>query len=115
MPLKGYPTDIMDQATDTLEAWKQIDPNLRVGPLTQQVLADGLAQSRAVQAQIAALEKQLVSLRNTRDGQMAQMWDAVKRLRATVKGVYGDDSSQYELVGGTRTSERKRASRRAAG
>ena len=41
---------------------------------------------------------QLSDLRNKRDEQMTQMWDALKRVRATVKGVYGDDSSEYELV-----------------
>jgi hypothetical protein len=40
------------------------------------------------------------------------MWDALKRVRATVKGVYGDDSSEYDLVGGTRLSERRRPGRR---
>jgi hypothetical protein len=40
------------------------------------------------------------------------MWDKVKRVRAGVKANYGDDSSQYEMVGGTRLSERKPPTRR---
>jgi hypothetical protein len=40
------------------------------------------------------------------------MWDKVKRVRAGVKANYGDDSSQYEMVGGTRLSERKSPTRR---
>jgi hypothetical protein len=43
---------------------------------------------------------QLADLRNKRDERLTQMWDALKRVRATVKGVYGDDSSEYKLVGG---------------
>jgi hypothetical protein len=39
------------------------------------------------------------------------MWDKVKRVRAGVKANYGDDSQQYEMVGGTRMSERKRMRR----
>ena len=35
------------------------------------------------------------------------MWDKVKRVRAGVKANYGDDSQQFEMIGGTRTSERK--------
>jgi hypothetical protein len=36
-------------------------------------------------------------LRNKRDQQLTRMWDVVKRTRATVKGTYGDDSSEYEF------------------
>jgi hypothetical protein len=43
---------------------------------------------------------------------LSALWDCVKRLRATVKGVYSDDSSEYDLVGGTRLSDRKRTARR---
>jgi len=39
-------------------------------------------------------------------------WDKVKRVRAGVKANYGDDSQQFEMVGGTRTSERKAPTRR---
>jgi hypothetical protein len=38
---------------------------------------------------------------------LAAVWDGVKRLRAAVKGIYGDDSSKCDMVGGTRKSERK--------
>ena len=41
------------------------------------------------------------------------MWDKIKRVRAGVKANYGDDSQQYEMVGGTRTSERKQRVRKA--
>ena len=43
------------------------------------------------------------------------LWDTIKRVRATVKGAYGDDSSEYELVGGTRVSEHRRPARRPPG
>ena len=35
------------------------------------------------------------------------LWDKVKRVRSFLKGVFGDDSSQYEMVGGIRVSEWK--------
>jgi hypothetical protein len=109
---KNYPADILDQTTDILAACKQIDPSLNLGSLSQGALAEALANERQRQGQIASLEKQLTELRNQRDEQLIGMWDAIKRVRATVKGVYGDDSSQYELVGGKRLSERKRPVRR---
>jgi hypothetical protein len=112
MASKGYPADILAQATEILAACKQIDPEMRAGPLTQAGLADALTEARHSQSQIAALEMQLADLRNKRDERLTQMWDALKRVRATVKGVYGDDSSEYELVGGTRLSDRRRPVRR---
>ena len=59
-------------------------------------------------------EDQLTNLRNQRDTINQSLWDKVKRARAGVKANYGDDSSQYEMVGGTRLSERKSARRRTA-
>ena len=60
------------------------------------------------------LENQLTDLRNRRDATNETLWDAVKRVRAGFKASFGDDSSQYEMIGGTRTSERKTATRKVA-
>jgi hypothetical protein len=37
------------------------------------------------------------------------------RMLAAIGARYGTDSSEYEMVGGTRTSERKRSPRKAGG
>jgi hypothetical protein len=113
MPVKNYPPDTLTQAANILAACQQIDPQLRAGSTTQATFADTLAQSQSIQAQIKSLELQLTDLRNQRDEQLQTLWENTKRWRATVKGMYGDDSSQYELVGGTRMSERKRPGRRS--
>jgi len=49
---------------------------------------------------------------NLRDDAVARINDLTKRVRAAVKGAYGDDSTEYELVGGTRLSDRKRPVRK---
>ena len=49
---------------------------------------------------------------NAIDDAEASLQDLNTRILAAVKGQYGADSTEYEAVGGTRTSERKR---RAAG
>jgi hypothetical protein len=41
--------------------------------------------------------------------------DWSKRMLAAIGARYGTDSSEYEMVGGTRTSERKRSPRKAGG
>jgi hypothetical protein len=58
------------------------------------------------------LEAQLTNLRNQRDTLYTELWDKLKRVRNGVKANYGDDSSQYEMVGGTRRSERKAPTRK---
>src|SRR5262245_18542128 len=113
MAPKGYPTYILAQTTDVLAACRQIDRDMKAGPLSQVAFADELTQTQAIQAQIQPLELQLTDLRNKRDERFMRIWDTVKRVRATGKGTYGDDSSEYQLVGGTRMSERRRPTRRA--
>ena len=49
------------------------------------------------------------------EAQLSALWDKVKRVRNSVKGTFGDDSSQYEMVGGTRLSDRKPARRKSTG
>ena len=79
-------------------------------------LAFGTLTPVALTADITAataLEAQLTDKRNQRDALYTAMWDKVKRVRAGVKANYGYDSSQYEMIGGTRLSERKAPTRRA--
>ncbi len=114
MTQKPYPTDVLAQAQSVLEAWKQIDPALKFGDLTTNALSAEIDQAAPIESQIANLEAQLTSLRNQRDSLYQSIWDKVKRTRAAIKGIYGDDSSQYEMVGGTRMSERKPRTRKPA-
>jgi hypothetical protein len=107
MPGKPYPTDILEQSRTILEAWKQINPDLVIGELTQPGLEGALNQAVPIATQITALETQLTDLRNQRDALYTGLWEQLKRVRSGVKAIYGDDSSQYEMVGGTRKSERK--------
>jgi hypothetical protein len=48
-----------------------------------------------------------IELRNQRDAAGLDVWDRVKRVRTGVKSVFGDNSSEYEVVGGTRLGDRK--------
>jgi hypothetical protein len=111
---KTFPPDTLDQAALVLAACKQIDQTIKIGAQDQEAFADTIAQTQAMQAQINGLELQLTNLRNQRDEQIIGVWDTIKRVRSTIKGMYGDDSSEYELVGGTRISERRKPTRRAA-
>jgi len=112
MTSKTYPTDVLAQTQAVIEAWKKIDPALTIGDLTPATLAADLERAKPIQVELDALDAQLTDLRNRRDALFLQLWDEIKRTRNGIKGIYGDDSSQYEMIGGTRISERKPASRK---
>ena len=107
MVSKPYPPDVLEQAREVSGAWKKIDPTLKIGALDRARLEAKLAQTVPLQVQMNELDAQLTDLRNQRDSLYNELWDQVKRVRSGIKGIYGDDSSQYEMVGGTRRSERK--------
>ena len=112
MSTKSYPTNVLEQTRSVLSAWKQLDA-FTLGDLTSAALEADVNQTEPLLAQITALEAQLTNLRNQRDALYLDMWEKVKRVRAGVKANFGDDSSQYEMVGGTRFSERKAPVRKA--
>ena len=112
MSKKLFPTDVINQGKNVLDAWRQIDDQLSFGALDTAALTVDINRARGIQEQLTNLENQLTNLRNRRDAVNLSLWDKVKRARAGVKATYGDDSSQYEMVGGTRLSERKPPARR---
>jgi len=113
MPKKLYPTDVLEQAQSVLAAWNQIDSKVAFGALTNAIFTADVTQASQLVTQMNTLEAQLTDLRNKRDAVNQELWDKVKRVRNGVKANYGDDSSQYEMVGGTRLSERKSPTRKA--
>ena len=111
---KNYPNDVIAQGQLVLTAWNQIGATVTLGTLTVAEFTTDLTTATTIESDIAKLEAQLTDKRNQRDAANTALWDKVKRARNGVKANYGDDSSQYEMMGGTRTSERKTASRKVA-
>ena len=114
MNKRNYPTNIMEQARSLAEALKNIDKDFKVGELTNAVLEADLEKAIAAKSRLTQLEIQIVDKRNQRDESYDELWKKVKRLRVGVKAIYGDDSSEYEMAGGTRLSERKPRTRKKA-
>ena len=106
---RKFPADILEQAMNMQDAWTKIDDQLSVGGLKIGDLVMEINQIRQAEANVVSLENDLTNIRNHRDALCESAWDKVRRMRAVVKGMYGFDSPQYELVGGTRTSDRKSA------
>ena len=107
MTKSRFPTDILSQAIDTQEAWGQIDENLAFGAVNMAALVTDIARIRSLDHTLASLESQLTDVRTRREAVCQSTWDKVKRARGGVKAYFGDDSRQYEIIGGTRLSDRK--------
>src|SRR5687768_10259695 len=114
MTKKQFVTDLLPQAKRVLSSWSQIDEELTFGPLSSTALATALKRANGLEGAITDLENNLTNLRNQREASNQELWNMVKRVRAAFKGIFGDDSSQYEMVGGKRLSERKTSRRTQA-
>lgn len=112
MGKKLYPTDTLAQARTILSAWELIDPSLKIGRLTREDITVDVDTIKEFQEKIIHLQKELLDLRNQRDAASIGLWDKVKRARSGIKGIYGDDSTAYEMAGGTRRSARKKPRRK---
>ena len=113
MTKKKYPSDILEQAIQMQDAWARIDEGLTVGEVNLGALVMEINHINTIQHSLVGLENQMTEMRNKRDALYESAWDKVRRVRAAIKGIYGFDSAQYELVGGTRASERKPVRRTA--
>lgn len=101
-------------ARQRLAGLNKITPAPNLGPNTTvaayQAVADDTTAIEESHNQLAA---QMDDSSNRFDTQEALMADWNRRALSAVEAQYGPDSSEYEMVGGTRKSERKRPSRKA--
>ena len=114
MRKKFFPSDVIEQGREVLVGWTQIGPGVEFGTLTSTFFASEVNSYVPLEEEITALENQLAEKRNQRETLCLSVWDKVKRVRASVRGIYGDDSMEYEFVGGKRMSERKLQARKIA-
>ena len=112
MPRK-YPSDVLEEAQTILSAWNFVGATTTLGTLLPASISADVTASAPIEAQIASLESQLTDARNKRDALYDGLWQKLIRVRLAAKVTFGDDSSQYELFGGTRRSDRKSRARKA--
>jgi hypothetical protein len=114
MPPKRFPSNVQTQAEGIRAAWNHINTPMTIGDLDFLAFNTAIEKAGALEGEVNDLRTLLIDRLNQRNDAYASLWDSVKRVRSGVKGIYGDDSSQYELVGGTRASERKPRARRVS-
>ena len=109
-------SNVLETARQRLSGLKSITPKPDFGPALD---IDQYEQD--INALSTSLDKynQTVSLldqmQNELEADEAKLNDKSKRMLAATGAQYGPDSSQYEQVGGTRLSERKRPTKKKPG
>lgn len=94
------------------EVWAA-NADFKIKDVTLQNYTTDAAALAATLDSIASLELQLTFLRNTRDDLSRKLNEINTRVRSGMKSYFGPNSSQYEQVGGTRSSERKKGGPKA--
>lgn len=78
------------------------------GELTAEKLQNMVNALQTRLDNIEGLKKQLIDEQNERDRIASDLGEMSRRIRAQVRAQFGDDSTEKELVGLKRSSERKR-------
>src|SRR5262245_33856752 len=109
---KRTSTITLELARQILAGVKQINPKPDFGPvLTAEMYeaeVNGYSQDLdAYNGALAAVD----DTSNRLDDRKRKLHDFNLRIQAAVKALYGPDSSEFELVGGLRRSDRKRPAR----
>ncbi len=106
-----YPKNVIELANTMLRVWRETRPNMTFGDMTAQefseVVVDAEKERDALETAVAQVDVQ----RDGRDASHIKAWNYVKRGKAGFKSAFGDDSTEYERVGGTRRSNRKKPTR----
>ena len=102
---------VQADAAKLQKVWGE-NTDFKLKDVTFQNFKDQAAQFGDVLDQIQEKELELTPLRNQRDELAGKLNEICVRVRAGFKGYFGADSSEYEQVGGTRASERKKPLRK---
>ncbi|WPD21112.1 MAG: hypothetical protein SD837_12980 [Candidatus Electrothrix scaldis] len=103
---------LLQEANEIKKALEKIDDRLPEGLKA----ADMETKVVALEAVVDDLDSvnvertRLVDVKGERAGDLN---DHMVQVRSAVKGIFGGNSAEYDMVGGTRTSERKRPARKA--
>jgi hypothetical protein len=99
-----------------LAGLRQITPVPNLGPtVTLPAYETVIADTVGVEETHNRLAAQMDDSSNRFDAQEDVMAEWNRRVLSAVEAQYGPDSSEYEMVGGTRKSERKSPKRKSSG
>jgi hypothetical protein len=99
----------LEKARQVLAGFKQINPKPDLGTALSAEMYE--AEINGYSHDLEAFNGELAAVDDTTnrlDVRRQGLHDLTQRIQAAVKGLYGPDSPEFELVGGLRRSNRKR-------
>lgn len=104
---------LLQEANEIKKALEKIGAGLPEGLAAADMAAKISGLAKAVD-ELDALNAERTRLVNSKAEQAEALSDHIVQVRAAVKGIFGADSTEYDMVGGTRASERKPYTKKAA-
>ena len=98
---------ILDDAGKVLPVWKAHEAEIKLKDATRADTQTLLDDVTTLNDEAETLQRQLSDVINRRDDKAKILQGNITRARGGIRSYFGPDSSEYELAGGTRSSERK--------
>ena len=112
MPSRINADEAIADADNILKVWNP-NPDFKLKDVTLAQFQQDRTDLADVLTELKKKDDEMTPLRNQRDDLAQKINGNCTRARAGIKGYFGDNSSEYELAGGTRSSERQRTGPRA--
>ncbi len=98
---------LLQEAGEVKQALEKIGAGLPP-EISAAEMENKIAELETAVSDVDALNADRTRLVNVKGEKVDNLNEYIVRSRATVKGIFGTDSSEYDMVGGTRVSERKK-------
>ena len=98
---------LLQIAGETKEALGKISADLPTDVSVAEITAK-IADLESAVSELDALNAERTRLVNVKGDKAGALSDYLVHVRTSVKAVCGPDSSEYDMIGGTRSSERKK-------
>lgn len=107
---------ILEAARRRLTGLKAVKPKPNYGAgLTEEEFEQDIVAAETLLLRYNQMSSEMDDLLNQIQAGEARANDKSKRVLSATEAAYGTDSSEYEMVGGTRLSERKKRSSKKGG
>jgi hypothetical protein len=114
MPTKYKVDTVLSNSERIARVWAD-NPTFTLGEVTLKSLQDKIASVREKRERLEGLKMQVTALSNELGEDVSELAAIYTRGLSGLRAVFGPNSTQYEQGGGTRTDERRRASRKKSG
>jgi hypothetical protein len=105
---------LLQEAGEIKEALEKISATLPAG-ISAADMAAKITALETVVSELDAVNADRTRLVNSKAEQAGTLSDFIVQVRLAVKAVCGPDSSEYEMIGGTRASDRKKPKKKSDG